>query len=75
MFGPAEAPDVTRRVSYDPDLNTFSATRRLRTSGNSKIITVPPQIAEAVKFEADDQIELIADIDDGEIVLRKPDDG
>ena len=65
--------DVTRRVSYDRETDTFRGTRTLRDSGNSQILTIPPTLLEAVGFESGDEIELTASPDEGEIVLRKVD--
>jgi antitoxin component of MazEF toxin-antitoxin module len=58
-------------VSIDPERSTVSAERRIRQSGNSNVLTIPRQMLESVGFERGDDIELEADMDSKEIVLRK----
>jgi len=65
---------VTRGADFDAESLTFTAERKLRESGNSIIITVPPDMADAIGAEADDHLEMVASIEDGEIVLRPTED-
>lgn len=62
-------------VGRDPDVDwenlTASATRQLRQSGGSVVVTVPPELFGLVGWEEGDQIYLFADQDTGEIILRR----
>lgn len=64
---------MTRRVSFDGDKGIFTATRTIRESGNSVIVAIPPQLVEAASFEVGDDVELSAQIDSGEIHIRRVD--
>lgn len=70
MAANIETEYVTRGAEFDAESLTFTAERKLRESGNSIIITVPPDMADAIGAEADDRLKMVASIEDGEIVLR-----
>jgi hypothetical protein len=70
MAANLETGRVARGAKFDAESLTFTAERKLRESGNSIIITVPPDMADAIDVEADDRLKMVASIEDGEIVLR-----
>jgi len=61
-------------VDIDPEKDEASATRRLRKSGNSTVVSLPPELLRKAGFEEGDEIEVAAGFDGGEIELRKSDD-
>lgn len=69
-----EAHGVTRRVSFDREEGKMRATRTVRESGNSVIVTIPPQILEGANFEVGDDVEISVDIESGDITVRRNDD-
>lgn len=61
-------------VRIDPDEMTVSATRSLRSAGNSLTLTIPPQVLDAIQAEKGDDIQLVAHMETGEIVCSKVED-
>lgn len=59
--------------STDTQSVEFRRTRRLRESGGSKVLTIPPEVAELAAFTPGDELELEVAIGDQEIVIRKTD--
>ena len=70
-----ECVDVSRRVEFDRDEGTMRATRTVRESGNSVIVTLPPQIVEGGDFDVGDDVVVSVDIDTGAVSLRRVADG
>jgi antitoxin component of MazEF toxin-antitoxin module len=58
-------------VDVDPDEGVVRATRPLRKSGGSTVISFPPEMLQSVAFEEDDELVLEADWGGDEIRLRK----
>ena len=58
-------------VSIDPDAQTVTASRSLRSAGGSQTITVPPQVLQAIGAEAGDDLQLVAHMDTGVIEVSK----
>jgi antitoxin component of MazEF toxin-antitoxin module len=54
--------------------NTIVVTRELFSSGNSTVLTIPPDILEEAGFELGDEVAFNVD-DDGGIVLRDAERG
>lgn len=63
---------MSDQARYDAERNALVAERKVRGSGNSTVITIPPQVLDAANIGPEDSVEVSADLDaDGEIVLRK----
>lgn len=52
---------------------TLEATRTLRTSGDSIVISIPPQLLEAAGFDEDDRVEVVAKMMGDEICIHLAD--
>lgn len=64
-----------RKVEIDRESQTIRATRDLRASGGSTVLSIPDEVLQSVGFEEGDQIGIEADMFGDEIRLRKrPDD-
>lgn len=63
-------PTMSNRVSVDPETGTLTAIRKLRESGNSIVLTIPPQLLEGAGLEAGDSVKLIADMNEDTITIR-----
>lgn len=50
--------------------NTISLTRKLRRSGNSTVLSIPPEILDAADLEASDEVAFAID-EDGNVVLSE----
>ena len=69
------APNVSETPRYDAERNALVAERRVRESGNSTVVTIPPQVLDAAGIEVGDTVQVAASLNgDGEIVLRRLDD-
>ena len=71
MSASTDGGDVSRRVTFDRDEGVMRAIRTVRESGNSTIVTLPPQILEGANFEVGDDVDIEVDIDSGEITLNR----
>jgi antitoxin component of MazEF toxin-antitoxin module len=60
-------------VEVDGDSREMSAVRRLRPSGNSVVISMPPELLDLVGLSRDDHVRIVASFDDDVIVMRKTD--
>lgn len=54
----------------DPEEGVVRVSRELRKHGGSTVVSLHPKILEAVSLAEDDQVEIIADMDKREIVIR-----
>ena len=63
-----------RRVNIDMDAGEVVATRSLRTSGNSTVITIPPEVLDVADLAAGDDVTITADMSSGEILIVKKTD-
>lgn len=61
---------VSNRVNIDRDSATATTTRRLRESGNSVVLTMPPELLDMSGFSVGDDIRLTADMDEGTILME-----
>lgn len=59
------------RARVDAERGVVVAERKIRSSGNSTVLTIPPQILDVADLEAGDGVEITADMDSGEIRLTK----
>lgn len=75
MSATTELGRMADRVVIDAEEGTVSATRKIRESGNSIVISIPPQVLEAAGLEPGDQADIVADMDDQVISLRRVDAG
>lgn len=57
-------------VEIDPAEKTARGERQLRESGNSVVLTVPPQILQQAGMQSGDDVELVAKLGSGEITLQ-----
>lgn len=64
---------VSDRVRFDKDGQRMIATRKLRQSGSSMVVSIPPQILDASGLEAGDELAIVADVQGHEIVLSRID--
>lgn len=62
-------------VEIDRENNTVVATRKLRESGNSVVLTLPRGVVQGAGLVVGDEVELSADMISGEITLRKVESG
>lgn len=60
-----------RKVEIDRENQKIRATRSLRSSGGSTVLTIPDEVLQSVGFEEGDQIEIEAEMFGEEISLRK----
>jgi antitoxin component of MazEF toxin-antitoxin module len=61
-------------VDVDPDENVMRASRKLRQSGGSLVVSLPPEMLQSVGFEEGDELVLEAEWAGDTICLRKVDD-
>lgn len=59
-----------RGVEIDKDDKEVSARRKLRESGGSTVVTIPPEMLDLIDIEPGDQVELQAEMFGDEIRLR-----
>lgn len=57
-------------VEIDWDEGRVTAVRKLRSSGSSTVLTIPPEVYESVGLQEDDQVEIVADMENGKITLQ-----
>jgi len=57
-------------VTIDPDSKTARGSRALRESGNSVVLTIPPQILQQAGMESGDEVEMVAELGSGEISVQ-----
>lgn len=62
---------MSMSVDINPRTQTLTASRSLRPSGSSMVLTIPPEMIQSLDWEAGDDIELLADWGEGEITLSK----
>lgn len=63
--------DMGRRVNIDMEKGQVIGERKLRDSGNSTVLTIPPEILDVADLEAGDEIEITADMGTGKIEIVK----
>jgi len=61
---------TTRGININGENETVSATRALRKSGGSNVVTIPPGMLDMLDFELGDEVTLAADWSGDEICLR-----
>jgi len=61
---------MSNRVRVDPETGTVTAVRKLRESGNSTVLTIPPQVLEGGGFEPGEQVRVVADMEGGGIRIE-----
>lgn len=62
-------------VTIDPETLTVTASRTIRPSGNSTVLTIPPGVLDAVGADAGDEVQLVAHMDTGVVEVSKVEDG
>lgn len=60
-------------VDYDTEAGEARADRTLRRSGNSVVVSLPPELLREAGFQQGDDVTVAAGFDRGEITLREPD--
>ena len=64
------------RLTIDTDENEIRATRTVFKSGNSVLVTLPPEVCQLAGLEADDDVTLSIGFDESVIHIEKePPDG
>lgn len=56
-------------VSINTDSSTVEATRTLRHSGSSVVLTIPPQVLESLGMDAGDDVRIVGNWEDGTIEI------
>lgn len=59
-------------VEFDSDEEEIRTRRPLRRSGNSVVVSLPPELLRAARFEVGDELIVAAGFGGGEIQLRHP---
>lgn len=62
---------MSMSVDINPATQTLMASRSLRESGSSMVLTIPPEMVQSLDWQPGDKIGLLADWGDGEITLSK----
>lgn len=57
-------------VEYDPESDEVRGTRSLRRSGNSVVVSLPPEVLRQAGFTDGDDVVVAAGFSGGEVVLR-----
>lgn len=65
---------VMGKAGGSGDRWAVTAERKLRKSGNSTVLSMPPEVLQEIRLEAGDDVELVADRDEGTITIRKAED-
>lgn len=58
-------------VDIKPADSTISAERNLRNSGGSVVISFPPEILDAMDWDATDTMNVVANWDNNEVTISK----
>lgn len=58
-------------VKINPKEHTVTGVRSLRSAGHSLTLTIPPAVLDSIEADEGDDIELVADMDEGKITCRK----
>ncbi|QHS17959.1 hypothetical protein GWK26_12810 [haloarchaeon 3A1-DGR] len=58
-------------VEVNPEENEARCQRELRKSGNSIVVSLPPQLLEQAGFELGDEVLVAAGFEGGEISIRQ----
>ena len=69
-----ERPHMSESVDFDPDEGVVRTTRKIGKSGSSMVIRIPPQALQAASLEYQDQVELVADMNEKTITIRAVED-
>lgn len=59
------------RVDVDLEEGTVTATRNLRESGGSTVLTIPPEVMDAIGVGPGDELVMVADHDSQQITIEK----
>jgi len=70
MASTPHSTSVTRKVEIDGERQEVRATRALRQSGGSTVVTIPPEMVDLLDLELGDDLELEAEWSGDEIRLR-----
>ena len=52
----------------------MTAERTIRQSGNSTVVSIPPAMLDHMDLESGDEVILSKDVQDGELVIKMPED-
>lgn len=58
-------------VTINPAAETVTATRSLRNSGSSVVLTIPPEVLQSLDLDSGDEMEITGDWGSGEITAKK----
>lgn len=61
---------MSMSVQINPQTETVRATRSLRKSGSSVILTIPPEVLQSLDLDSGDTLEIEGDWGDGEMRVR-----
>jgi len=71
----AELPEGRTEIGPMADAGwTVIEERKLRASGNSTVLSMPPNVLQELRLEVGDDVELVADRDEGTITIRPVED-
>lgn len=65
---------MSTNVQIDRENLTATADRSLRASGNSTVVSIPPQLLQAAGIEEDGDVIVRADMKNGTIRIEQPND-
>lgn len=61
---------MSMSVDINPQTKTVTATRSLRASGSSTVLTIPPEVLQSLGWDEGEELRLVADWGDEEITLK-----
>jgi hypothetical protein len=64
---------MSTKVQIDRESLSASTERALRDSGNSKVVSLPPQLLQAAGFDEDEDVIVRADMETGTIRIEQMD--
>jgi len=65
---------MTNGVDVDPDAGEISGVRKLRSSGDSIVISIPPEVLEMSGLEVEEHYKVKSTFEGGEIVIEPVDE-
>lgn len=63
-------PMMSNGVEIDADAGEVYGVRKLRESGDSLVISIPPEVLQTSDLEAGEMVEVATNLDGGEIRVR-----
>ncbi|AXR78973.1 AbrB/MazE/SpoVT family DNA-binding domain-containing protein [Natrarchaeobaculum sulfurireducens] len=67
--------DMGNSVEIDWEQGTVTAERKLRSSGNSTVLTIPEEVYQSIGLCEGQQVEIVADKNEDVIRIRSAEEG